>query len=328
MYSNSVQRCCGTTTVVISKFLGGLAPRLKKIYVDGIAIPFLSLRRLLLSTDNLVELSLENIPESCYFSPDALVTILSSLDYLKKLVIHFRPPASCPSTNMEPPPPFGRSTFPSLVSLGFYGASEYVEAFVTRTHMPALTTLIIEFFNQLIFEIPQLYGFISRVEGLKFFNEVNIIPAQKSVDITFYRKEKHGYDGGGFHLSIPCRQLDWQLSFTIQILNQLSPLLSSAKLLIICRPYSMSAGREDVDPAQWLELFQPLPHLSEVRVFIEELVPDVVHALVNEDMAAGVLPGLTSLHLEGYRKSQSAIDAAERLVYTRKLANRDIFLRG
>ena len=83
-----------------------------------------------------------------------------------------------------------------------------------------------------------------------------------------------------------------------------------------------------MDPAQWLELFQPLPHLSEVRVDVEELVPDIVHALANEDMAAGVLPGLTKLYLEGYRKLPSATDAVERFVATRKLANRNIVLSG
>ena len=91
----------------------------------------------------------------------------------------------------------------------------------------------------------------------------------------------------------------------------------------------MPAGWEDVDPAQWLELFQPLPSLSEVRVHdIEELVPGIVHALVNEDMAAGVLPGLTKLHLAGYRTSPFAIDAAERFIATCKLSNRNIFLHG
>ena len=313
--------------VVISEFLGGSAPRLKEIDVDGIAIPFLALRQLFLSTNNLVRLVLENIPKSCYFSPDDLVTIVSSSGHLKELRIRFRPPASRSTTNIETSPPLERSTFPSLTWLLIYGSSEYVEAFVARTHMPALITLTIGFFNQVIFEIPQLYGFISRVEGLKFFDQVTITPSEQAVAVSFQRrKEKRGYDPTGCRLSVPCRQLDWQLSFTTQMFNQLSPLLSSAKLLIIDKPYSMYTGREEVDPAEWLELFQLLPHLSEVRVHIEELAQDVAHALANEDMAAGVLPGLTSLRLKGYRKSQSAIDAAERFVATCKLANRNIFL--
>ena len=313
--------------VVISEFLGGSAPRLKEIHVGGIGIPFLALRRLLLSTDNLVQLRLENIPKSCYFSPDDLVTILSSLGHLKDLSIWFSLLASRSATDMKPPPPLDRSTSISLISLSFYGASEYLEAFVARTHMPALTTLTIKFFNQLIFEVPQLYGFISRVEELKFFNEVYIKPAAESIDISFYRK-KHGYSHRACYLSISCRQLDWQLSFTTQIFDQLSPLLSGAELLIIYKPHSISTGREDVDSIQWLELFQPLPHLSWVCINIEELVPDVVHALVNEGMVAGVLPSLTSFYLAGYWRSTSAMNAAKRFIATCKLANRNISLSG
>ena len=231
---------------------------------------------------------------------------------------------------METSPPLERSTFPSLRRLVFYGASEYVEAFVARTHMPALATLSIKFFNQLIFEIPQLNEFISH-ERFKPFNEVSITLAEKLLDIVFYQKEKRGYDPRRFYLSVPCRQLDWQLSFTsftIQIFNQLPTRLFSAKLLTICYIYSMRTGREDVDPAQWLELFQSLQSLSKLRVKIEELVPDVVYAIANEDMAAGISPGLTLRHLKGYQKSPSAIDAAKRFVASCKLANRNIMLRG
>ena len=230
--------------VVIEEFLGGSAPRLKIVHVKGIAIPFSALRRLLLSTKNLVELFLQNIPKSCYFSPNALVTILTNLGHLKKLGIRFRPPASrsLATTDMEPPP-LECPTFPSLISLGFHGASEYVEAFVARTYLPALTSLSIKFFNQAIFEIPQLNGFISRIEGLKSFNQISITFAEKSVGILFYRKEKrHQVWGRDCFLLIACRRLDWQLSFTTQIFNQLSPLLSSAKVLIIYKPYAMSTG--------------------------------------------------------------------------------------
>jgi len=304
--------------LVINEFLGGLAPRLKEIHVGGVGIPFLALRRLLLSTDNLVKLVLDRIPNSCYFSPDDLVTILSSMNYLKELVMRFLPPASRLTTNMDSPPPLERSTRHFLISLDFYGASEYLEAFVARTHMPALTTLTIRFFNQAIFEIPQLYGFISRVEQLESFDEVSIAPTREAVAILFQRKGKHSYEPVRCILSVPCRQLDWQLSFTTQIFNQLSLLLSSAKLLIIDQRHAISTGREDVDSAQWLELFQPLPHLSEVRIYNDELISDVILALA-KDTAAGVLPRLGRLRVGGHYKSPSIIDAIRRIMAIRKL---------
>jgi len=51
-----------------------------------------------------------------------------------------------------------------------------------------------------------------------------------------------------------------------------------------------------------------------------------MRALVSEDMATGILPRLTSLHLEGVRKSTFAMEAVERFVATRKLAGRNILL--
>jgi hypothetical protein len=311
--------------VVIREFLGGSAPCLKEVYVDSIGIPFLALRRLLLSTDNLVELVLKKILKSCYFSPDAFATALSGLNHLEKLEISFLPPASRSTTNMESLPPLERSTCPSITSLTFYAASEFVESFVARTHMPALTNLEIRLFNQLILEIPQLYGFIYRV-GHGSFYHLGMAQFEDSVSIRFYPKKRgHGLDHCG--LIIPCRQLDWQLSFITEILNQIPNLISNAKLFKIYN-FAMPAGREDVDPAQWLELFQPLSHISEVYVETERLVLDVVHALINEDIAAGVLPGLAKLYLKGYRNSPPAVDAAERFVAIRKLASRNILLSG
>jgi hypothetical protein len=211
---------------------------------------------------------------------------------------------------------------------GFFGASEYLEEFVARIDLPALTYIAIKLFNQVIFEIPQLCQFFSRVGGLESFTEVNLLPAEKNTTVFFRRKGKRLLHPLECHISIPCTQLDWQLSFATQIFSQLPFLLSSAKTFILYKPSSMSAGKEDVDPAQWLELFQPFSHVSEVHVDLEELVPDVVQALVSVHMTAGVLPGLTSLYLKGYRKSPPVIAAAEQFVATRKLAGRSVSLYG
>ena len=89
----------------------------------------------------------------------------------------------------------------------------------------------------------------------------------------------------------------------------------------------MSAGKEDVDPAQWLELFQLLSHVAQIRVNVEELVPNVVQALVSVDMTTEVLPNLSSLFLTGYHKSP-AIAAAEQFVTMHKLAGRSVSLYG
>ena len=197
---------------------------------------------------------------------------------------------------------------------------------MARIDFPVLTFLEINYFNQLFFEIPQLLQFISRVDRLKSPGEVVVKPGATYPTLSLL------WNGTGrlwnCYFGIPCSQLDWQLSFSTQILHQLSPLLSGVHLLSIIKPLSLT-GNEDMDPTQWLELFQPLSQTSEVHVSMEELVPDVVRALVSEDiMATGILPGLTSLHLEGCRTSKFAMEAAERWVSTRKLAGRNILLSG
>ena len=320
-------------TPVHGELLGGSAPLLKEIELDGIAVPFPAMRGLLLSTTSLVSLRLGNIPNTGYFSPNALVTVLSSLVQLERLHVRFCFPVSRARsvTSRARLPPLERAILPSLTNLSFYGTSEYAEELCVIIDTPALATVGIELFNQLIFEIPQVCQFISRTEGLRSFNGVMVEPYDTFIPVRLCFQEKNRPYDGWCILTVSCRQLDWQLSFATQILNQLSPFLSSVKTLHVFRDtvLPMATGKEDVDPTQWLELFQSLPHVSDVRVGEKELVSDVVHALVSEDAgytATGLLPSLASLYLKGYHKSSSVKEASERFVAARKAAGRTISL--
>jgi hypothetical protein len=86
-------------------------------------------------------------------------------------------------------------------------------------------------------------------------------------------------------------------------------------------------GEEDVDPTQWLELFQPFPHLKLVHV-ADKVVPGVVQALVAEGMTTELLPELAGLHLSGYRSSPSVVKAAEQFVASRRLSGLTVRLAG
>ena len=310
---------------VLGDFLGGSAPLLERIDLGCIAVPFPAIRRLVLSTNHLYRLWLVKIPNTCYFSPEDIVTCLSALVQLKDLFVGFRSPASRPNPSMTRPPAPERATLSSLVILVFYGASEYLEGFVARIDCPSLTTLGIKYFNQLIFEIPQLVQFISRVDGLKSPGEVIVQPAKMYSTLSLRRGTRRRWE---CYFRLPCSQLDWQLSFSTQILHELSPLLCGVHVLSIVKSSIPLIGKEDVDPTQWLELFHPLSQTSNIRVSVEELVTDIMRALVSEDMVAGILPRLTSLHLEGYRKSTFAVEAADRFVAMRKLAGHNIHFSG
>ena len=77
---------------VRASFLGGSAPGLQTLWLDG--IPFPELPMLLLTATHLNTLDLRNIPYSGYISPEAMVAALSVLTRLKSLQIGFEYPQS------------------------------------------------------------------------------------------------------------------------------------------------------------------------------------------------------------------------------------------
>ena len=69
--------------VLPDSFLGGSAPSLRTTWLEG--IPFPGIGKLLLSTTDLVSLSLFDIPHSGFISPEAMVATLSTLTRLEGL---------------------------------------------------------------------------------------------------------------------------------------------------------------------------------------------------------------------------------------------------
>ena len=118
--------------IIPNSFLGGSAPRLRELTLDNIGFP--GLRKLLSSATHLVELDLWRIPHSCYVSPEAMVTCLSTLTRLERLCLKFQSPQSRPDRESRRPPPLTRSFLPALTYFRFKGVSEYLEDFVARIH--------------------------------------------------------------------------------------------------------------------------------------------------------------------------------------------------
>jgi hypothetical protein len=151
--------------VVPASFLGGSAPCLQSLSLDGISFP--GLPNLLLSATHLVHLDLSRIPHSGYISPEAMVTCLSALTRLKSLRIEFESSSqSLPDSISQRPPPPIRILLPVLTKLWFLGACEYIEDLVARIDAPLLRDLSISFFPQLRFDTTQLIRFIRRTPKL------------------------------------------------------------------------------------------------------------------------------------------------------------------
>jgi hypothetical protein len=108
--------------VLTDAFLGGYAPRLRTVLLNG--IPFPTLPTLLLSASHLVHLQLWNIPVTGYFSPGVLVIGLSALTRLGSLSIEFQSPRPLLNRTSRHPPPLTRAILPALTRLHFQGVSE------------------------------------------------------------------------------------------------------------------------------------------------------------------------------------------------------------
>jgi hypothetical protein len=122
----------GNAPVLPAEFLGGSAPRLQSMSLFG--IPFPALPTLLLSTSDLVNLDLRNIPPTGYISPEAMVTGLAALPRLENFTIHFL--LATPRPDRIHPPPVTRAVIPALTTFGFR-----VLASIWRTSLPGSTPL-------------------------------------------------------------------------------------------------------------------------------------------------------------------------------------------
>jgi hypothetical protein len=150
--------------VLPDSFLGGSAPRLRTLRLLGIAFPAVLVRDLLLSANDLVQLTLYHLPHSGYISPETMAACLSSLNRLTSFHLGFQSPRSRP--NQPSPPPQTRVVLPALTHLEFSGMVDYSEDFLARIDTPVLSILHMTFFLDLVFEIPHFEQFIGRANRL------------------------------------------------------------------------------------------------------------------------------------------------------------------
>jgi hypothetical protein len=210
-----------TLPVIPESFLGGSAPRLQYFELDG--VPFPGLSNLLLSSDHLVCLFLTNMPPSGYISPEAMAALLSILSSLRTLALEFWSPQSRPDSESRGLPPPKRSILPSLDNFNFEGATEYLEALVTRIDTPQLNRLDITFFNEVGFETPRLAQFINITPTLREFDEAHVLleSSMSSVELQYRASEPSIH---GLRIRFPRRKPDLQPSSIEQVCNSLLPL--------------------------------------------------------------------------------------------------------
>ena len=287
-----------TMSVIPDSFLDRSAPRLRELIMGS--IPFPGLPNLLLSANHLVALGLINIPHSGYFSPEAIVALLSVLSSLERFSIGFQSPQSRPDGETRPPPS-KRSVIPALTYLHFKGVIEYAEDLVTCIDTPQLDNLHITLFNQIDFDIPQLAQFINRTPKLwkpdahvQFDDysacfRLQTTPGSRTIEIA-----------------IRCKESDWQLSSIEQVCNSSLHHLSMAEDLYVENPYDLQLEWKDgaIENTLWLQLLRSFNAVKNLYLS-EVFAPGIATAL--QELVGGrimeVLPSLQNIFVERLRPS-------------------------
>ena len=334
------------TTVLPNSFLGGSAPRLRTFVLDY--IPFLGLPKLLLSSTHLVYLQC-TIPHSGYISPESMATGLSVLTRLDFLRLAFQSPRSRPDRTSRRPPPRTRSTLFSLTEFLFRGVSEYLDDLVACIDAPHLRSLIINFFNQTIFDTPHFMQFISRTPTLKAPVRASITIESSSIRVELlsegvFKPFKITESGeltdpgeftvpGDLTVGILCRELDWQLSSLEQFCTSSLPPLSTLERLTI-QTYNASsfqpAGWQDiVEKTQWLELLHPFAFVKDLYI-AKRMVPCIGSAL--QELVGGrtmeILPTLQNIFLQGLEQSGPVNEGIGTFVAARQAISHPIAVSG
>ena len=309
--------------VVTDSFLGGSAPRLQRLVLG--CIPFLGLRKLLLSTTYLVELHLFEIPQSGYFSPDVMVAALSTLTNLNFLSLQFQSPRPYPDQESRHIPPSAHYVLPFLTRFWFKGVTEYLEDLVACIDAPRLNDSEITFFNDIVFDTPQFIQFISRTPTSIALKKAHITLRNRDANLDITSQTS---GDGRLNVKILCRKLDWQVSSLEQVCASCLPLLFMLEDLYIYEGPGSRPKSEDLDNIDhwsWLELLHPF--IAVKNLYLSEQFALRIGPALQELVRSGtmeVLPALQNIFFEGLQPSGPVQEGFKRFLASRQATSRPI----
>jgi hypothetical protein len=238
------------------------APHLRHLVVKNFAIPIGS--PLFATMGNLVTLSLNLIPPSAYFHPDALLQRLSFMPQLETLGIAFI--SYSPSRDVEGQlsrtPIVTRVTLPNLRRLAFRGANAYLEALLSQVTIPLLEKIEISFFNELTYSIPHLQECMSTAGNFR----------PKTITLTFCENYLYvmAYSHKGarmyaWSMSFGGRYLDRQLASTAQVFHMLRTVFSAVEDLSL-ELQDVGGLISSANRTPWRELLGSFGNVKTLRV--------------------------------------------------------------
>ena len=256
-----------------------------------------------------------------------MVTALSMLISLEELSLEFHSPRSCPDRASRRPPPSTRSVLPILRYFRFKGVTEYLEDLVARVDAPRLNSLSITFFNDTVFDTPQLMQFISRTTTSRVLEKAHIRLRNRDAVLDF--SSRASGNGGVYVIILLCRGLDWQLSSVEQVCASCLPPLSVLEDLQI---YELSSDprwqpdwEDDIENELWLGLLHPFTSVK--NLYLSEKyalrIGPAMQELVGGRMAE-MLPALQNIFLKGLEPSGPIQEGIGQFVASRQATSRPI----
>ncbi|KAF8257907.1 hypothetical protein EI94DRAFT_1816588 [Lactarius quietus] len=298
------------------------APFLQQLTFSNIALPIGS--QLLRHAEGLITLSLLNVPAIAEFHPEHLVAQLSAMSHLETVTIHFY--TAIPNREVWwrfLGAQVTRVTLPRLKLLILRGSSAYLEGILFRLSAPVLSTLSVEFFNQLTLYPHHLLQFV-RPNGEPRFRStwIHFDKESFSVIVDPYLERAGMYP---FLVQVSCRPLNWQAACVAQICNTLAPLLASVSTLILgFNKDGSGPWKDEIDPEQWHGLFRTFTSVKSLQL-TGALAGDLFRSLRLDEVEPPLelLPGLEEIVFRG---RGHADDAFTSFISARRSADRPIRL--
>ena len=117
------------------------------------------------------------------------------------------------------------------------------------------------------------------------------------------------------------------MSAISEITSQLSPFLSGIGQLDVRAFPPPASGRDDLDPAQWVELLQPFGSVEKLRV-VDELVLDIARVLqwVASELNPDLFPALRELTLGNSQDFTAVLEVITPFICARELSGQPILI--
>jgi hypothetical protein len=258
-----------------------------------------------------------------------MAACLSVLTSLEELHFHFESPQPSPdqeSRRRRPPPPT-RSVLPTLTMFSFKGVHEYLEDFVSRIDAPRLYWLLIELFDYIDSDTPELEQFISRTPRFGGYNEACLIFDLDRALVRLQSHPDHSDHHGMVQVKISCKLPVLQLSSLAQVCNSpLHHLLTMDNLYFVANRYlSRVWTDDDIDITDWLYILYPFTAVKNLYLS-EAFWPHIAPALqeLAEERTAEVLPALENVFLEGFQPSEPVQEGITEFISARQLTDHPV----